>query len=243
MLKNVKWFIGCSGFYYKEWKRNFYPDKLPQNKWFSYYCSQYNTLELNVTFYRFPQLSFLENWYNKSPEEFMFSVKAPRTITHYRQFQNCEQLLKEFYEVVKEGLKNKLGCILFQLPAGFEYSKEKLDRIIHVLDNNFDNVIEFRNIGWWNKKVYDGLANKRISFCGVSINNLPDKPILNSKVVYYRFHGVPQLYTSSYNEKEMKKVANAIAKDQTAKKAFIYFNNTAALSAIHNARWLQQYVK
>jgi uncharacterized protein YecE (DUF72 family) len=243
MLKNLQWFIGCSGFYYKEWKKNFYPEKLPQNKWFSYYCSQFNTLELNVTFYRFPQLGLLENWYNKSPEEFMFSVKAPRTITHYRQFQNCEQLLQEFYEVVKEGLKNKLGCILFQLPAGFEYSEEKLDRIIHVLDNNFDNVIEFRNIGWWNKKVYDALANKRISFCGVSINNLPDKPILNSKVVYYRFHGVPQLYASPYNEKEMKKVAHAIAKDQTAKKAFIYFNNTAALSAIHNARWFQQYAK
>jgi len=57
----MNWYIGCSGFHYKEWKGIFYPDGLPQSKWFEYYSQQFNTLELNVTFYRFPQLSFLQN--------------------------------------------------------------------------------------------------------------------------------------------------------------------------------------
>ncbi len=58
----TKWWIGCSGFHYKHWKGIFYPEKLAQNKWFDYYNDHFKTLELNVTFYRFPQLSFLETW-------------------------------------------------------------------------------------------------------------------------------------------------------------------------------------
>ncbi|MDB5199957.1 MAG: hypothetical protein JWO92_1920 [Chitinophagaceae bacterium] len=71
----VKWFIGCSGFHYKHWKGIFYPHDLPQNKWFDFYCEHFNTLELNVTFYRFPQLSFLQTWYKKSTAVFRFAVK------------------------------------------------------------------------------------------------------------------------------------------------------------------------
>jgi uncharacterized protein YecE (DUF72 family) len=242
MLKNIQWFIGCSGFYYKEWKGKFYPEKLAQTKWFDYYCEHFNTLELNVTFYRFPKISFLENWYNKSPDEFIFSVKAPRLITHYKQFLNSEQQLQEFYETVKEGLKNKLGCILFQLPASVEFSEEKLERIINAMDNSFNNVIEFRNISWWNEKVFAALKKKKIIFCGVSINKLPGEPVIIADAIYYRFHGVPKLYYSSYKEEEIKIVADSMINSKKIKKAFIYFNNTASLAAIENAEWLQRYV-
>ncbi len=78
----LKWWIGCSGFHYADWKKIFYPDDLPKRKWFEYYCQHFNTLGLNVTFYRFPQLKSLQNWYDKSPTKFSFSVKAPRLITH-----------------------------------------------------------------------------------------------------------------------------------------------------------------
>src|SRR5215203_2912212 len=126
----MEWRIGCSGFSYADWKEIFYPTGLPQKKWFDYYCSHFNTLELNTTFYRFPQLKFLENWYDKSPANFDFSVKAPRLITHYKQFVDTERLLSDFYGTVREGLRDKLGCILFQMPASITYSDDKLDRII-----------------------------------------------------------------------------------------------------------------
>src|ERR1700747_49503 len=113
----MKWFIGCSGFHYKEWKGIFYPEKLPQRKWFEYYSSRFNTLELNTTFYRFPQLGVLQNWYEKSPADFRFSVKAPRLITHYKQFNDSRQLLADFYGTIREGLQDKLGPVLFQLPG------------------------------------------------------------------------------------------------------------------------------
>src|SRR3982750_2937983 len=120
----MKWWIGCSGFHYKHWKDIFYPQGLPQTKWFEFYCQHFNTLELNVTFYRFPRLSFLETWYKKSPKEFRFSVKAPRLITHFKQFHDSERFISDFYNVVKEGLKDKLGCTLFQLPPRSAYKEE-----------------------------------------------------------------------------------------------------------------------
>lgn len=73
-----KWQIGCAGFHYKHWKGTFYPEKLPQIRWFDYYNNSFKTLELNVTFNRFPQLYYLKTWYNKSSETFKFSVKAPK---------------------------------------------------------------------------------------------------------------------------------------------------------------------
>ena len=72
-----KWWIGCSGFHYSGWKGAFYPQGLPQRKWFEYYCQYFNTVELNVTFYRFPKVSDLKGWYDRSPEDFRFTCKAP----------------------------------------------------------------------------------------------------------------------------------------------------------------------
>jgi hypothetical protein len=77
------WYIGCSGYYYRHWKGVFYPAKLPQDWWFKFYSQHFQTLELGVTFYRFPRLAFLETWYAASLAGFRFAVKAPQLITHY----------------------------------------------------------------------------------------------------------------------------------------------------------------
>lgn len=138
----IQWEIGCSGFYYKHWKEVFYPKGLPQNKWFTFYGDHFNTLELNVTFYRFPQLAFLQSWYDRSSSSFSFAVKTPRGITHYKKFKGAEKLIDDFYSTVAEGLKEKLGCILFQLPPRYNYTNERLQNIISSLDHSFNNVIE-----------------------------------------------------------------------------------------------------
>src|SRR5688572_4314890 len=99
-----RWWIGCSGFYYKEWREAFYPKNLPQRKWFEFYCESFNTVELNVTFYRFPRVKDLKSWFDKSPDEFVFTVKAPRLITHYKKFNNVGRELHQFYDAVNSGL-------------------------------------------------------------------------------------------------------------------------------------------
>ncbi len=239
---NMQCFIGCSGFYNKDWKEVFYPKGLAQSKWFEFYCSQFNTLELNTTFYRFPTVEMLEKWYSKSPADFMFSVKAPRLITHYKQFTETENLLNDFYSTVAEGLKEKLGTILFQLPSKIIYSDELLERIVQSVNKNFLNVFEFRNEGWWNKKVFDILASHEISFCGISIKGLPDDIIANSPVAYYRFHGIERLYFSEYSLQTIKNFAAALQHQSKIKTAYIFFNNTATMASINNARQLMSLI-
>jgi len=239
----MRYWIGCSGFHYKEWKGLFYPEKLSQSKWFEYYSSVFNTLELNVTFYRFPQLKFLENWYNKSIADFRFSVKAPRLITHYKKFSGTETMLEDFYGTIRLGLQEKLGAVLFQLPPQSTFSMEYLQTIIAGLDKSFDNVIEFRNAAWWNKEVFSLLAENNISFCGISYPKLPDDLIANTEIVYYRFHGVPKLYWSSYEDSFLKNIGDTVNQEKKVESCYLYFNNTASMAAIENGRWLNEYLQ
>ncbi len=177
----IDWHIGCSGFHYKDWKGPFYPIDLPQRKWFDFYCEHFNTLELNVTFYRFPQLSFLQNWYQKSPGGFRFAVKAPRAITHYNKFNYTVDMVTSFYDTINSGLQEKLGPVLFQMPPSFSYDEGRLHRIINSLNPSFKNVVEFRHVSWWRDDVYKTLAEHHITFCGMSHPLLPDDVIQNTE--------------------------------------------------------------
>jgi uncharacterized protein YecE (DUF72 family) len=242
-MQKTKWHIGCSGFSYKEWKEEFYPKGLAQSKWFAYYTEHFNTLELNVTFYRFPTLKSLEGWYTKAPEGFSFSAKVPRDITHYKMFVETETMMADFYGALREGLKEKLSCVLFQLPPSFSYNEEKLERILDHIDPAFLNVIEFRHQSWWREDVKQILAKKSISFCGVSFPKISfDDAVVNTPLTYYRFHGVPVLFHSEYQPAFIQKIHQQIANNEKAQEAFIYFNNTASLAALHNAKYFQQLV-
>ena len=234
-------YIGCSGFHNKDWRESFYPKGLPQKKWFNYYCSQFNSLELNTTFYRFPTQQLLQRFYDESPPAFKFSVKVPRLITHYKQFKKTESLLDDFYHSV-EGLKEKLGVVLFQLPGRIMFSEELLEWIIKSLDPRFNNVIEFRHASWWNEYVFYKLATKNITFCGASIKGLPDVLVNNSSIVYYRFHGIEKLYYSEYTGEQIELFADALTAFNDVKEAYIFFNNTATMAAIHNAFELKEFL-
>ncbi len=237
----MKWYIGCSGFSYKEWKGLFYPDKLPQSKWLAYYCEHFNTLELNNTFYRFPTFKTLNDWHNKTPEGFLFTVKAPRIITHYKQLVDTEGLILDFYNVCKDGLRDKLGPLLFQFPPKFIYSEKNLQLILNSLDASFINVVEFRHSSWWNEEVYTQLSKKNIIFCGISHPTLPNDVIINNINIYYRLHGAPKLFLSEYSVETLEVITDKIANENNTNNVYCYFNNTMTVAAIKNAQWLQQY--
>ncbi|MCJ8211177.1 DUF72 domain-containing protein [Mucilaginibacter sp. RS28] len=234
----ANWYIGCSGFSYRHWKGKFYPADLPQSKWLSFYLQHFNTIEINATFYNFPQLKTLEKWYQSCSPTFRFSIKAPRGITHYKQFLNAEGLIADFYTVINDGLKEKLGPVLFQMPPKFIYSDERLDRLLDNLNPSFKNVVELRDESWWRGDVFDALAKQGITFCGMSHPKLPDDVIQNTPVVYYRFHGAPELYRSPYDTAFLQKIANEIDKNPQTKEAWLYFNNDIDVAAIDNAKEL-----
>lgn len=242
LCNHMIWHIGCSGFHYWDWKGKFYPEELPQKEWLPYYSQHFNTVEINATFYHFPKLQFLESLYKKTAASFIFTIKAPRLITHYKKFNDCESLISDFYEVITKGLKEKLGCVLFQLPPSVIYSKEKLNQLIKNLDSSFQNVIEFRHRSWWNGHVYSTLGKNKICFCGISHPTLPDNIIINTTFAYYRLHGSVQLYRSSYRKETLKRLAGKIEENKRVKQVYIYFNNDYHAVGAENAKQLLEYV-
>lgn len=219
----------------------FYPEKLAQKRWFEFYAQHFNTIEINNTFYRFPEQKLFDNWYDKALPDFCFSVKVPQVITHHQRFRETEGLLNDFYLVAREGLKEKLGPILFQLPPSMKYDEGLLQAIIGQLNVTYENVIEFRHISWWRKEVFAALKKANVVFCGVSYPGLIDDAVANLPISYYRFHGVPRLYYSGYDEDFLQRIARQIAGSDTTT-AYVYFNNTAEGAALENARYLQYLV-
>ncbi|MEO7048578.1 MAG: DUF72 domain-containing protein [Ferruginibacter sp.] len=220
----------------------FYPEELPNTKWLEYYAHHFDTVELNATFYKFPGVIFLKNLYKRTPPGFCFVVKAPKLITHTNRFANSEKIISDFYKVVKNGLQEKLGAVLFQCPPSFSYTEQHLKLVMACMDTSFLNIVEFRHKSWWNKTVYKKLGDANITFCGVSYPGLPDDVIINTASPYFRFHGVPKLYYSMYDEAYLRHVANTFLKNKKVKQGFFLFNNTATRAALENASLLQEYV-
>jgi uncharacterized protein YecE (DUF72 family) len=223
--------IGCSSYNNRFWKGVFYPENLPTSRWFDYYCQHFNTYEMNGTFYKAPTIRVMDNWYKKTPDHFIFSVKAPKEITHIKKFIDCADTLSEFYKVCETGLKEKLGPILFQFPPSYDFTTERLHNIINNLDTNFQNVIEFRHKSWWHPEVFESLKFHKISFCSVSYPGLPEDILTDFPFTYIRFHGSKKLFYSRYSSEELENVKKQI----TDKSGFVYFNNTASDAGILNA--------
>lgn len=236
----MKWWIGCSGFYYKGWKGKFYPPDLPQAQWFEYYCSIFNTVELNVTFYRIPEAKVFHEWYERSPRRFRFAIKAPRLITHYRRFHDVAESVTSFYDLVSTNLRDKLGPILFQLHPRMKFSPENLDRIMGVLDPALVNVVEFRDATWWNDDAIKRLRDRGVTFCSISYPQLPQELVSTARTAYYRFHGVPELYRSAYTTRELRSVVTAIAEMKGVRETYVYFNNDIDVAAVSNAKTLMR---
>lgn len=234
--------IGLSAYNNSYWKGIFYPEGLPASKRFVFYCQHFDTYEINATFYKFPTDKSMKAWYDKSPEGFFFSVKAPKTITHFKKFIEATEEIDAFYNICSEGLKEKLGFVLFQLPPSFDYTPERLHLIINSLNPGFKNVVEFRNASWWLPEVFEAFTKHGIIFCSVSYPKLDDSIISTSATVYIRLHGVPKLFYSGYSNEKLQEIKDSITQDINIKNAYIYFNNTAGNEGILNTLYMKSLV-
>lgn len=231
---------GCSSYYNKKWLGIFYPEGMPSREWFAYYCEHFSTYELNSTFYTPPTAKSLRNWFNKTPDDFIFSAKAPKAITHLKKFVDCEAELAAFYQACREGLHHKIGCVLFQTPPSFDYSPERLALITSLLNPDFKNVIEFRNESWWTQAVFDAFIKHKLIFCSVNYPKLPTTIIATAATGYVRLHGNPKLFYSEYSAADLDNMYSAIRDAKKMKEVFVYFNNTASTAGILNALAIQQ---
>jgi uncharacterized protein YecE (DUF72 family) len=233
-----RFYTGCSGYYYPYWKNRFYPKGLQPKNWLEYYSSVFNTVELNGTFYRTPKLSDLQRYAAVTREDFRFSVKMNRYITHVLKLKDTKQQIAEFTSLIKEGLGNKLSCFLFQLPPSFHYNKENLQRILENIPHEQHHVIEFRHLSWWNKDVEDTLQKAQLTFCNVDFPGLNSYLIQTSNLFYFRFHGNPELFKSSYSPVELRQFCKDLP--EGLEQYHIYFNNTYYEAGYSNALELKE---
>lgn len=235
---NRRNYIGCSGYYYPYWKNKFYPQGLQPKNWLEYYSSVFNSVELNGTFYRTPKLSDLEKYAAVTPSDFTFSVKMSKYVTHVMKLKNCRQLVSDFTQLIDEGLQEKRACFLFQLPPSFAYSEENLQRVLDTLEHKQHHVVEFRNLSWWNPTVADELKKVHITFCNIDFPGLNTYLIHTTKLFYFRFHGNPELFKSSYSVAQLKTFGKNIPPE--CNRCNIYFNNTYYEAGYTNAQQLQK---
>jgi uncharacterized protein YecE (DUF72 family) len=236
-----KAYIGCSGYYYSYWKNRFYPKTVAPKNWLNYYATIFNTVELNGTFYRTPKLFALKRYADATPKNFKFSVKMSKYITHNLKLKGSKKDISALQDLMREGLENKLQHYLFQLPPSYDYNEENLEKILTNIPHKPENVVELRNISWWNKDVEKAFKKANLTFCNVDFPGLKTYFIHTSDHFYLRLHGNPELFKSSYSNKELKKFQKEFpAKCKTRS---IYFNNTYYEAGYENAQSLMKLMK
>ncbi len=235
--------IGCSGFNYYDWKGNFYPEDLPQNKWLDYYSKRFDTVELNVTFYRLPLLKTFDRWYNETPSNFLFSLKGSRLITHIKRLLEPEESLDMFFKRAS-ALKEKIAIVLWQFAPGFKIDLQRLKDFLELLKAyNVRNTFEFRNESWITKEVIDVCKRYNASLCMADWPVFIDELPITSDFVYIRRHGAGGSYATCYSKEELKKDAKRIRNYlRNGKDVFVYFNNDYHGYAPRNALELKEIV-
>ncbi|MEH6407962.1 MAG: DUF72 domain-containing protein [Leeuwenhoekiella sp.] len=235
----MKVYIGCSGYSYRDWKGKFYPEQLPTKDWLTFYSTVFNTVEINYTFYRTPGPTTVTNWKEKTEENFNFTLKGNRDITHYKKLNDIDESLNKFQDMAAV-MRPKLSCVLWQLPPSLHRDDKLLLNFCERLDIKNKNVIEFRHNSWFNTEVYEILKMSDISICSISSPMFPEEMIVTSNTGYVRFHGKgKKWYDYDYSEEELfqwyKKIRESKVSD-----VYIYFNNDLGGRAVHNAKALRQ---
>ncbi|MBM4322092.1 MAG: DUF72 domain-containing protein [Deltaproteobacteria bacterium] len=241
-------FIGTSGYNYPHWWNGvFYPSDLPQRKWLEFYAEYFNTVELNVTFYRLPKKEVFEGWYKRTPKGFSFVIKGSRFITHIKRLKDCREPLSLLFDNASP-LKEKMGAVLWQLPPRFNFQKETLEEFCVLLSTLprsklLRHAFEFRDESWFCQDVFRILEEFKFSFCIAHGSGPPLIDRITGDFVYLRLHGGEVLHGSSYSEKELKGWAEKIEGWMKKKKdVFVYFNNDAYGSAVKNGLTLKKLV-
>lgn len=241
----MEFYVGCSGWSYPHWEGKFYPDCLARNQWLAFYVQHFNTVEVNMSFYRFPFPNMVKSWNTRTPDDFCFTFKANRLITHMKKFRDTDDLVARFLDVLAV-LEGKIGCILWQLPPSMHMSEENLERLegffSKLKGHKAANVVEFRHKSWWCKETYQMLKRNNLTFCVVDYPLLPDDVLVTSEVLYVRFHGAKDRYRHNYTDEELKAWAAKIKEVKGCKEVYCYFNNDFEAHAPQNALSLMKII-
>jgi uncharacterized protein YecE (DUF72 family) len=213
--------IGTSGYSYKEWKGNFYPEKIPQKQMLGYYSQRLKTVEINNTFHRMPTTSVLESWAEQVPDGFLFAIKAPQIITHVKRLKDVSEEAQYFFKTLSI-LGDKLGPVLFQFPKTFKPDVQRLVNFFSLIPDNMRCAFEFRSASGRDPEIHGLLDEKGASLC---ISDTDENPA--DEIIKTASWGYMRLRRSGYTDKDFALWREKIL-SQNWDRTFVFFKHEEA---------------
>jgi uncharacterized protein YecE (DUF72 family) len=236
--------IGCSGWNYAHWRHGvFYPPRCAAKNWLDFYARHFDTVEINMTFYRLPKREAVARWVAESPPGFLFAVKASRYITHIKRLQEVGSNLEILYDRIEPLLRSpKMGPVLWQLPPTFRRNDERLAAALADFPPGQRHCVEFRHESWFADDVYALLRERNAALV------IGDRPQVNSfqtheltaDFTFVRFHGGTHGERGNYSHAELDVWAERIRGWSSEIDVYAYFNNDWEGFAIENALYLKE---
>jgi uncharacterized protein YecE (DUF72 family) len=230
--------IGTSGWVYGHWKGRFYPEDLPQEAWLGYYAQQFDTVEINYSFYQLPSEKDFRTWEEQAPEGFLYAVKGNRYITHMKNLKASSKSVEKFTSRARL-LKSHLGPILWQLPPHWHANPARLEAFAARLPDDVQHAFEFRDPDWFDDEIRSILERHAFGFVIYAMPGVECPHWVTSDLIYLRFHGVQGSYSGAYGEERLRPWAEEISSwAENGRTVHAYFNNDPEAHAVEDARTL-----
>jgi uncharacterized protein YecE (DUF72 family) len=227
--------VGTSGWQYAHWKRIFYSAKLAQGSWLSYFAERFQTVEVNNTFYNLPERSVFESWRGATPDDFVFTLKMSRYLTHLKRLHDPREPVDRFLERAR-GLGPKLGPVLIQLPPKYRQNLELLDQTLTCFPPSVRVSVEFRDESWFTEKTRSLLERHGAALCLADTPRRKQPMWMTAGWGFVRFHEGTGAHAPGYERDVLRRWVARIADTwPRSSDVFVYFNNDAAGYAIRDA--------
>ena len=236
--------IGTSGYHYKDWVGRYYPEGMKSSQMLAHYLRDFDTVELNNTFYQLPNESTFDAWRDNTPRDFLYAVKGSRFITHMIKLKDAQRGLTNFMPRA-ERLGAKLGPILWQLPPHWKVNVERLEEFLSLLPKKHRYTFELRNETWMTDEVLDVLRKHNAAFCIYELAGYQSPMEITADWTYVRLHGPTSFkYQGSYSDEQLAEWADRIrAWSRKLKAIYVYFDNDDSAYAVYNAITLKRMLK
>jgi uncharacterized protein YecE (DUF72 family) len=210
--------VGTSGYSYKEWKGSFYPEDMSTDEMLRFYGEHFNAVEINNTFFRMPKPEVLEGWAAEVPKDFKFVLKASRGITHMKRLKNAGESVAYLLKMI-EGMKQRIGALLFQLPPNMKKDVVRLREFLALLPKDRRAAFEFRHQSWFDEEVFAALRERNAALCIAEAEDDLEIPFVATADFGYLRLRMPE-----YTDAQLKAWYERV-RDQAWSDAFVFFKH------------------